>query len=142
MTMRDRSGSAGGFGRRRLLTAGLGALGVAGVGGGLGGPARAAAPRGGRDVLAAPVGGSSEPSAIPWLDKNGSHNQSPGPGMDPSNIFHFKGRIARANDFEGTGKDGQGNPLVWGAPSTDFSFIDATYWPTNRIERRGAFAHL
>ncbi|WP_242346789.1 hypothetical protein [Anaeromyxobacter terrae] len=139
--MGDRSRAAAGFGRRRLLTTGLGALGVAGVGGVPGG-ARAEKARGGGDVLAAPVGGSSEPSAIPWLDKNGSHNQSPGPGMDPSNIFHFKGRIARANDFEGTGKDGKGSPLPWGAPSTDFSFIDATYWPTNRIERRGIFSHL
>ncbi|HSD20672.1 MAG TPA: hypothetical protein VLC54_11575 [Anaeromyxobacter sp.] len=138
--MRDRSREAAGFSRRRLLTTGLGALGVVGAGR-LALAAPAAESRGG-DVLAAPVGGSAEPSAIPWLDKNGSHNQSPGPGMDPSNIFHFKGRIARANDFEGTGKDGQGNPLAWGAPSTDFSFIEATYWPTSRIERRGIFSHL
>ncbi len=96
----------------------------------------------GRDVLSAPVGGSADPYPIPWLDKNGSHNQSPGPGMDPSNIFHFKGRVARANDFVGSGTDGEGNQLGFGAPSTDFSFLDGEYWPADRTVRRGAFSHL
>ncbi|GEJ57146.1 hypothetical protein [Anaeromyxobacter diazotrophicus] len=126
--------------RRRFL-AGLG-LGGALAAARLGGVARAVESAGKGEVLPAPVGGSAEPSAIPWLDKNGSHNQSPGPRAEPSSIFHFKGRIARANDFEGTGQDGQGNALPWGEPSTDFSFMDGVYWPTTRIERRGTFSHL
>ena len=53
-------------------------------------------------VIPAPVGGSDEPYPIPWLDKNGSHNQA-GDGLDPSSIYHFKGRIARAAEFVGSG---------------------------------------
>jgi hypothetical protein len=128
-------------GRRGFIAAGLGLAGVAGAAR-MSAVAAAAEGGGRRDLLAAPVGGSSEPSAIPWLDKNGSHNQSPAPGAEPSSIFHFQGRVARANDFEGTGRDGQGNDLVWGAPSTDFSFMDGVYWPTDRRERRGIFSHL
>jgi hypothetical protein len=130
--MRDRSS---GLGRRHFL-AGMGLLGASSL---VPGAAVAVADR---DLLRPPVGGSSEPSAIPWLDKNGSHNQMPGPGLEPASIFHFKGRIARANDFEGTGKDGSGATLLWGMPSTDFSFMDGVYWPTDRIERPGTFAHL
>ncbi len=135
---------AGETGRRSFLAAGLGLAGTAGAAR-LGGLALAAGPKEKKprgDVMAPPVGGSPEPSAIPWLDKNGSHNQMPAPGMEPSSIFHFQGRIARANAFEGTGKDGAGNELPWGAVSTDFSFMDGTYWPTDRIERRGTFSHL
>ena len=107
------------------------------------GPAAAAErrPRGGK-VLAAPVGGSDEPYPIPWLDKNGSHNQSPGPGMDPSSIYHFQGRVARANDFVGRGTDGAGKELLFGATSTDFSFMDGVCWTAHRQERRGVWAHL
>src|SRR5436190_24246713 len=43
--------------------------------------------------------GGAVPTAIPWLDKDGSFNQSPGPGQEPSNIFHFKGRVACSNGF-------------------------------------------
>jgi hypothetical protein len=35
--------------------------------------------------------GSSDPFPIPWLDKNGSHNQPAGPNLEPSHIYHFKG---------------------------------------------------
>ena len=35
--------------------------------------------------------GGSCPYPIPWLDKNGNHNQSPAPNVELSNIFHFKG---------------------------------------------------
>lgn len=108
----------------------------------MGAVAAAAEGGGRRDLLGAPVGGSSEPSAIPWLDKNGSHNQSPGPGMDPSSIYHFQGRVARANDFVGRGTDGAGKELLFGATSTDFSFMDGVCWTAQRQERRGVWAHL
>ena len=91
------------------------------------------------------LNGGADPFPIPWLDKNGSHNQAPGPGMEPSNIFHFNGRVARANDFAGagtvTGGDGKGKRLTFGTKSTDFSVMQGTYF-AGRQERAGAFAHI
>lgn len=89
----------------------------------------------------APSNGSTDPYPIPWLDKNGSHNQSPGPGMEPSSIYHFKGHVARCNGFTGIGTDSQNNRVTFGAPSTDFSFMEGEYFAA-RQERRGAFSHI
>ena len=47
--------------------------------------------------------GGTDPYPIPWLDKNGSHNQPAGPNLEPSHIYHFKGRVARCSTFTGTG---------------------------------------
>jgi hypothetical protein len=41
--------------------------------------------------------GGTDPYPIPWLDKNGSHNQPAGANLEPSHIFHFKGRVARCS---------------------------------------------
>jgi hypothetical protein len=87
------------------------------------------------------VGGSDEPYPIPWLDKNGSHNQA-GPGMEQSHIYHFKGRIARAAEFIGSGVDGAGNRLAFGSRTTDNSFMQGECWTSQRLARRGAWAHL
>ncbi len=92
------------------------------------------------DALDVPNGGT-DPFPIPWLDKNGSHNQAPGPGMDPSNIFHFKGRVARSNDFTGMGTDNQGRRLAFGSKSTDFSFMHGEYF-AGREARQGSFGHI
>lgn len=88
-----------------------------------------------------PLNGGTDPYPIPWLDMNGSHNQSPGPGMEPSNIFHFRGRVARANEFIGMGTDNQGRRLAFGAKSTDFSFMDGEYFAGRQV-RRGGFGHI
>ncbi len=88
-----------------------------------------------------PVGGSDEPYPIPWLDKNGSHNQA-GPRLEPSHIFHFKGRVARCADFVGSGVDGSGERLAFGLPTTDNSFMDGECWTSQRRVRAGAWAHL
>lgn len=85
--------------------------------------------------------GGADPFPIPWLDRNGSHNQSPDPGMEPSSIYHFSGRVARANDFRGMGTDGAGRRIPFGAKSTDFSFMDGEYW-AGRESRRGTFTHI
>lgn len=85
--------------------------------------------------------GGSEPYPIPWLDKNGSHNQSPGPGMEPASIYHFKGHIARTNNFTGMGTDKKGNRLAFGAPSTDFSFMAGEYYAA-RQPQQGIFSHI
>lgn len=85
--------------------------------------------------------GGTEPFPIPWLDKNGSHNQSPGPGMEPSNIYHFKGHVARCNNFTGMGTDNKGNRLAFGSPSTDFSFMAGEYFAA-RGPRQGIFSHI
>jgi len=87
-----------------------------------------------------PVGGSDEPCPIPWLDKNGSHNQA-GPRLEPSHIFHFKGRIARSADFVGSGVDGSGERLAFGLASTDYSFMAGACWTSQRRVRTGAWAH-
>ena len=89
-------------------------------------------------VIQAPVGGSDEPYPIPWLDKNGSHNQA-GPGLEPSSIYHFKGRIARAAEFIGSGVDGAGNRLAFGSRTTDNSFMQASAGPRKgwRVAERG-----
>jgi hypothetical protein len=84
--------------------------------------------------------GGAAPFPIPWLDKNGSLNQAPGPGQEPSNIFHFKGRIARANGFTGMGTDNRGRRIPFGTITTDYSFMQGEYW-AGRTERRGAFTH-
>jgi hypothetical protein len=85
--------------------------------------------------------GSNNPYPIPWLDKNGSHNQSPGPGMEPSSIYHFKGQIARCNDFTGMGTDNKGTRVSFGAPSTDFSLMRGEYFAA-RAPQSGTFSHI
>ena len=75
------------------------------------------------DVMGAPpatANGSTEPFPIPWLDKNGSHNQPAAPDLEPSHIFHFKGRVARCSTFTGMGTDNRGNRIAFGTPTTDF----------------------
>lgn len=93
------------------------------------------------NVFDRPFNGSSCPFPIPWLDKNGSHNQAPKAGSEPSNIFHFKGQVARCNDWVGMGTDNRGNRLAFGSPSTDFSFMKGTYF-AGRSEHQGIFSHI
>lgn len=97
-------------------------------------------PIGALSAIDVPNGGA-DPFPIPWLDRNGSQNQAPGPGMEPSNIFHFRGRIARSNDFSGMGTDNSGRRLAFGTKSTDFSFMSGEYF-AGREPRRGAFGHI
>jgi len=85
--------------------------------------------------------GSTYPYPIPWLDKNGSHNQPAGPNMEPSHIYHFKGRVARCADFIGMGSDNQGNRLAFGAPTTDNGVMQGEYY-TGRAAHTGSFAHI
>ncbi len=84
--------------------------------------------------------GGLTPFPIPWLDKNGSFNQSPGPNQEPSSIFHFKGRVARSNGFTGMGTDNRGRRIPFGTATTDFSFMQGVYWAA-RGERSGEFTH-
>ena len=133
--------------RRGLLRAGFG-LAAARVLSGCAAPAAAARVSAGPGnealaLLAAQdlLNGGAAPDPIPWLDKNGSHNQAPAPGAELSHLFHFKGRIARANDFSGSGTAGNGERLAFGAKSTDFSFQQGEYF-AGRQARQGAFGHL
>jgi len=87
-----------------------------------------------------PSNGGSCPFPIPWLDKNGNHNQSPMPNVELSNIFHFKGKLARCNGFHGMGTDNQGNRLAWGARTTDYSYMAGEYWAA-REAHQAIFAH-
>src|SRR5208283_1249443 len=59
-----------------------------------------------------PSNGGGCPYPIPWLDKNGNHNQAAVPNVELSSIYHFKGRLARCNGFHGMGTDNQGNRLA------------------------------
>jgi hypothetical protein len=88
----------------------------------------------------APSNGGPCPYPIPWLDKNGNHNQSPMPNVELSNIYHFKGKLARCNGFHGMGTDKKGNRLSWGTPTTDYSYMAGEYWAA-RAAHPAVYAH-
>jgi len=85
--------------------------------------------------------GGSDPYPIPWLDKNGSHNQPAGPNLEPSHIYHFKGRVARCSTFTGMGTDNQGNRIAFGTPTTDYGVMQGEYWGA-RAAQHGTFTHI
>ncbi len=119
--------------RRRLLagTASGGALLLPG--------AAPAAP----DPAAAAIApdGPSGPFPIPWLDANGNHNQPAGPDLEPSHIYHFKGRVARCSGFSGAGTDVKGERLLFGTKTTDYGIMDGEYWAA-RAPQPAAFTHI
>jgi len=85
--------------------------------------------------------GGVDPYPIPWLDKNGSHNQPAGPELEPSHIYHFKGRVGRCADFVGMGTDNKGNRIAFGTPTTDYGFMEGEYF-AGRTAQTGAFTHI
>ncbi|MGO9614499.1 MAG: hypothetical protein ACLPX5_15905 [Dissulfurispiraceae bacterium] len=85
--------------------------------------------------------GGTDPYPIPWLDKNGSHNQPAGPQLEPSHIYHFKGRVARCAGFVGMGTDNRGNRIAFGTPTTDYGFMQGEYF-AGRTPQTGAFTHI
>jgi len=85
--------------------------------------------------------GSTDPYPIPWLDKNGSHNQPAGANLEPSHIYHFKGRVARCSTFTGMGTDNQGNRIAFGTPTTDYGIMQGEYW-AGRTSQQGTFTHI
>jgi hypothetical protein len=85
--------------------------------------------------------GSTDPYPLPWLDKFGDHHQPASPNLDPSDIFHFKGKIVRCADFAGMGTDNHGNRIAFGAPSTDFGIMQGEYFAA-RARQTGAFVHM
>jgi hypothetical protein len=85
--------------------------------------------------------GGTDPYPIPWLDKNGSHNQPAGPNLEPSHIYHFKGRAARCSTFTGMGTDSQGNRIAFGSPTTDYGVMQGEYW-AGRAPQQGTFTHI
>jgi hypothetical protein len=87
-----------------------------------------------------PSNGAPCPYPIPWLDKNGNHNQIVTLNVELSHIYHFKGRLARCNGFHGMGTDNKGNRLAWGTPTTDCSYMAGEYW-AGRQAHQGIFAH-
>jgi hypothetical protein len=87
-----------------------------------------------------PSNGSACPYPIPWLDKNGNHNQPAMPNVELSSIYHFKGKLARCSGFHGMGTDNKGNRLSWGTPTTDYSYMAGEYW-AGRQPHQGIFAH-
>ena len=87
-----------------------------------------------------PSNGGPCPYPIPWLDKNGNHNQPAMPNVELSSIYHFKGKLARCNGFHGMGTDNKGNRLAWGTPTTDYSYMAGEYWAA-RQPHQAIFAH-
>ena len=85
--------------------------------------------------------GSPDPYPIPWLDKNGNHNQPAGPQLEPSHIYHFKGRVARCAGFVGMGTDNKGNRIAFGTPTTDYGFMEGEYF-AGRTPQTGTFIHI
>ena len=88
-----------------------------------------------------PTNGGPCPYPIPWLDKNGNHNQMPKANVELNHIFHFKGKLARCAGFRGMGTDNQGNRLAWGTGTTDFSYMAGEYWAARRPQQ-GTYAHI
>lgn len=88
------------------------------------------------------VDGTADPFPIPWLDRNGSHNQVTGPNQEPAHIFHFKGQVARCNGFSGMGTDGKGRRIRFGGPTTDVGLMRGTYVATDGTIQSGTFLHL
>ena len=87
-----------------------------------------------------PSNGGSCPYPIPWLDKNGNHNQPAAPNVELSSIYHFKGKLARCNTFHGMGTDNKGNRLAWGTPTSDYSYMAGEYWAA-RGAHQAVFSH-
>ena len=85
--------------------------------------------------------GGTDPYPIPWLDKNGSHNQPAGANLEPSHIYHFKGRVARSSTFTGIGTDNQENRIAFGSPTTDYGVMQGEYW-AGRTAQQGTFTHI
>lgn len=85
--------------------------------------------------------GGTEPFPIPWLDKNGSHNQPAGANLEPSHIYHLNGRVARCSTFTGMGTDNRGNRIAFGSPTTDYGVMQGEYW-AGRTTQRGTFTHI
>jgi hypothetical protein len=85
--------------------------------------------------------GGTAPFPIPWLDKNGSHNQPAGQDLEPSHIYHFKGRVARCSTFTGIGSDNKGNQIAFGSPTTDYGVMQGDYW-AGRTTQQGTFTHI
>ena len=85
--------------------------------------------------------GGTDPYPIPWLDKNGSHNQPAGANLEPSHIYHFKGRVARCGTFIGMGTDNRGNRTAFGSPTTDYGVMQGEYWAA-RAAQQGTFTHI
>lgn len=85
--------------------------------------------------------GGTDPYPIPWLDKNGSHNQPAGANLEPSHIYHFKGKVARCSTFTGMGTDNQGNRIAFGSPTTDYGVMQGEYWAA-RAAQQGTFTHI
>jgi len=94
-----------------------------------------------RDEQYMTANGGTDPYPIPWLDKNGSHNQPAGPNLEPSHIYHFKGRVARCSTFTGIGTDNRGNRIAFGAPTTDYGVMKGEYWAA-RAPQQGTFTHI
>jgi hypothetical protein len=85
--------------------------------------------------------GGTDPYPIPWLDKNGSHNQPAALNLEPSHIYHFKGRVARCSTFTGMGTDNKGNRIAFGSPTTDYGVMQGEYW-AGRTTQQGTFTHI
>jgi len=94
-----------------------------------------------RDQTPMTANGGTDPYPIPWLDKNGSHNQPGMPSFEPSHIYHFKGRVARSSTFTGIGTDNQGNRIAFGTPTTDYGVMQGEYWAA-RAAQQGIFTHI
>jgi hypothetical protein len=85
--------------------------------------------------------GDTEPYPIPWLDRNGSHNQPAGPQLEPSHLYHFKGRVGRCAGFTGMGTDNNGNRIPFGTATTDYGFMQGEYF-AGRAAQSGGFTHI
>ncbi len=137
--MKDTEFTRSGIRRRRFIQIGVTAAGISTLSPFV--PRFYAAENCSPPIPSGPFNGSTCPFPIPWLDKNGNHNQSPKDNVELSNIYHFNGKIARCAGFTGMGTDNQGNRLAFGTPTTDFSFMSGEYFAA-RKPQQGVFSHI
>ncbi|HXN73746.1 MAG TPA: hypothetical protein VN861_14465 [Candidatus Acidoferrales bacterium] len=94
-----------------------------------------------RNQVSIAANGNTDPYPIPWLDKNGSHNQPAGPNLEPSHVYHFKGKVARCSTFTGMGTDNEGNRIPFGGPTTDYGVMAGDYWAA-RTTQHANLTHI
>ena len=63
------------------------------------------------------------------------------PELEPSHIYHFKGRVARCSGFNGAGADSKGERILFGTKTTDYGIMDGEYWAA-RAPQSGTFTHI
>jgi hypothetical protein len=84
------------------------------------------------------VTANNQPLPLPADSKEGGlHNQEPGGGRDPSQIYNFSGMVAKGQ-AKGSAT-GNGAPLTYDA---QVGFMQGTYQSTSGVMQTGTFVFI